>query len=91
MAANPRSLPARETVAAARAKTHFLKLLDKVEKQREPITITKRGRVVAHLIPATEQTDISPFDQIFGRSKGQIKITGDIVSPDWEFWGPEWR
>jgi prevent-host-death family protein len=81
----------RDPVAAAKAKTHFLQLLDEVERDRRPITITKRGRVVAQLIPASEPQPISAFDQVFGSMKGSIKITGDIVSPDWESWGPEWR
>jgi prevent-host-death family protein len=83
--------PSREPIAAAKAKTHFLQLLDQVEENGQPITITKRGRVVAQLIAAPAPPDVSAFDQIYGRSKGQIKFHGDIVSPDWEFWGPEWR
>lgn len=41
-----------QTVGAFEAKTHFSALLDKVEKG-EQITITKHGRVVAKLVPAT--------------------------------------
>jgi prevent-host-death family protein len=82
---------AREPIAAAKAKTHFLQLLDEVARDREPITITKRGKVVAQLVPASEPQIPSKFDQVFGRSKGTIEILGDIVSPDWESWGPEWR
>jgi prevent-host-death family protein len=81
----------REPIAAAKAKTHFLQLLDEVARDREPITITKRGKIVAQLIPASEPQMPSKFDQVFGRSKGTIEILGDIVSPDWESWGPEWR
>ncbi len=84
-------ISARPTIAAANAKTHLLRLLDEVARDRQPITITKRGRVVAQLVPASEPQAVSAFDQMFGRSKGQIKILGDIVSPDWESWGPEWR
>jgi prevent-host-death family protein len=83
--------PTREPIAAAKAKTHFLQLLDQVEESGQPITITKRGRVVAQLIAAPAAPEISAFDQIYGRSKGWMTITGDIVSPDWESWGPEWR
>jgi prevent-host-death family protein len=86
-----KSYSSREPIAAAKAKTHFLQLLDEVERDRQPITITKRGRVVAQLISASDPQPISKFDQIFGRMAGTIKITGDIVSPDWEPWGPEWR
>lgn len=41
-----------QTVGAFEAKTHFSALLDKVEKG-EQIVITKHGRVVAKLVPAT--------------------------------------
>ena len=83
--------PTTEPIAAAKAKTHLLQLLDQVQENGQPITITKRGRVVAQLISASDPRPISKFDQIFGRMAGTIKITGDIVSPDWEPWGPEWR
>ena len=92
----PKAIPsvrsaAREPIAAAKAKTHFLQLLDEVARDREPITITKRGKVVAQLVPASEPQELSKFDQVFGSMKGSVKILGDIVSPDWESWGPEWR
>jgi prevent-host-death family protein len=80
----------REPIAAAKAKTHFLQLLDEVERDRNPITITKRGRVVAQLIPVAA-SKLSALEQMFGRTKGMMTITGDIVSPDHEFWGPKWR
>lgn len=41
-----------QTVGAFEAKTHFSALLDKVEKG-EQIVITKHGRAVAKLVPAT--------------------------------------
>lgn len=41
-----------QTVGAFEAKTHFSALLEKVEKG-EQIVITKHGRVVAKLVPAT--------------------------------------
>ncbi len=41
-----------QTIGAFEAKTHFSALLDKVEKG-EQIVITKHGRVVAKLVPAT--------------------------------------
>ncbi len=81
----------RGPVAAAKAKAHFLQLLNEVEHDGKPIVITRRGKVVAHLIPPPEEKPVSNFDRVFGESRGLIKITGDIVSPDWESWGPEWR
>jgi len=79
----------RAPIAAAKAKTHFLQLLDEVDRDRQPITITKRGRVVAQLIPASEPAPVSAFDQVFGRMAGTMKITGDIVSPDPQNWDCE--
>jgi prevent-host-death family protein len=81
----------REPIPASKAKAHLLQLLDEVQRDGRPIVITKRGRIVAQLIPASEPQPLSAYDQLFGRSRGQIKILGDIVSPDWEAWGPEWR
>jgi prevent-host-death family protein len=81
----------REPVPASKAKAHLLQLLDEVQRDGRPIVITKRGRIVAQLIPASEEKNISAFDEVFGSMKGSGKILGDIVSPDWESWGPEWR
>jgi prevent-host-death family protein len=39
-----------ETIQASEAKTHFLRILDKVERG-ESIIITRRGRPVARLSP----------------------------------------
>jgi prevent-host-death family protein len=81
----------RDPIAASNAKAHLLRLLDEVERDRRPITITKRGRIVAQIIPADPERTVSAFDQMFGRTSGWMKITGDIVSPDHEGWGPDWQ
>ncbi len=81
----------RGPIAAAKAKTHFLQLLDQVEHDRVPITITKRGRVVAQITPVVLETGRSSLEDMIGRLRGSVKITGDIVSPDHDFWGPDWR
>jgi len=80
-----------DPVAASKAKAHFLQLLDQVERNRIPITITKRGRIVAQLVPAAIEHQPSAFESMLGRTKGWMTITGDIVSPDHEGWGPDWR
>lgn len=81
----------RQPVAAAKAKAHFLQLLDEVQRDRKPITITKRGRVVAQIVPAAEPVIGSALEEMFGRTAGMLTIRGDIVSPNWDGWGPEWR
>ena len=70
------------TVAASAAKTHLLELLDQVNTRRKPVTITKRGRPVARLVPIDEPSPVS----IFGCMKGTFKITGDIVGPEPDAW-----
>ncbi len=73
-----------KTMAAAQFKARCLKVMDEVQNTREPVTITKKGKPVAKLVPP----DAPPRD-IFGCLKGVIEIVGDIESPvvpseDWE-------
>jgi prevent-host-death family protein len=73
-----------KTMRAGEFKTRCLNLMDQVQKTREPLVITKRGKPVAKLVPADK-----PGNDIFGCLKGEIKIVGDIESPlvppeDWE-------
>lgn len=73
-----------KTMPAGQFKARCLKIMDQVRSTREPVTITKKGRPVAKLVPA----DTQPED-IFGCLKGEIEIVGDVVSPavpleDWE-------
>ena len=71
-----------ESIPAAKAKTHLLQLLDTVDRDRTSITITKRGRPVAQLIPMLSQ----PHTPLWGCMKGTVKITGDIVGPEPDIW-----
>jgi prevent-host-death family protein len=50
-------------------------VIDTVQKTREAVLITKRGRPVAKLIPAEQ----SPRE-FLGRLEGIVKIVGDIES-----------
>jgi prevent-host-death family protein len=73
-----------KAMRAGEFKARCLKLMDEVQKTREPLVITKRGKPVARLFPANK-----PGNDIFGCLKGVIKIVGDIESPlvpreDWE-------
>ena len=45
------------TIPAAEFKAKCLALLDRVRERGEPITITKRGRVVARLVPAGDEDE----------------------------------
>ena len=65
------------TLGAAKAKAHFLSLLDDVENKREPVLVTRNGRPVAQLVPVALEKE----DPIFGFYKGKIEIVGDITAP----------
>ena len=65
-----------KTIAAGEFKSKCLKLMDNVQRTRKPITITKRGKPVAKLVPVELEND-----EWFGRLKGKMKIVGDIESP----------
>lgn len=68
-------------ISAARFKAECLKLMDLVEKTREPIIITKHGRPVAQLTPVAG----SPRS-LFGYMKGTMRIEGDVTAPVGEAW-----
>jgi prevent-host-death family protein len=68
-------------ISAAEFKAKCLKLMDKVAKTRESITITKRGKPIAKLVPVESETR-----SLFGYMKGTVTILGDIVSPINEKW-----
>jgi prevent-host-death family protein len=63
-------------ISAASFKAECLKLMDQVEKTRQPIIITKHGRPVAQLAPV----EANPRS-LFGYMKNTVKIDGDIVAP----------
>src|SRR5438093_1174282 len=63
-------------IPAAAFKAECLKLMDRVEKTREPIIITKHGRPVAQLAPVPPDPR-----SLFGYMKGTLRIKGDVVSP----------
>jgi prevent-host-death family protein len=73
------------TIAAGKFKTNCLAIMDEVQKKREPVLITKRGKPVAKLVPAKDEGK----DDFFDSMKGKAKIVGDIISPAFEL--DEWE
>ncbi|NUR52946.1 MAG: type II toxin-antitoxin system Phd/YefM family antitoxin [Acidobacteria bacterium] len=63
-------------VAAAAFKARCLALIDQVRERGEPITITKRGRIVARLVPAGDEED-----RPWLRVRGRARWTGDPFAP----------
>ncbi|MCZ8132567.1 MAG: type II toxin-antitoxin system Phd/YefM family antitoxin [Steroidobacteraceae bacterium] len=64
------------TVKASEFKARCLALMDEVARTGEPVLVTKRGRPVAELRPATGHGKRG-----LAAWKGQVRIVGDIVSP----------
>ncbi len=57
-------------------KAKCLAVVDQVDRTGEPVTILKRGRPVARVVPAAS-SDRYPQDSL----AGTVEILGDIVSP----------
>jgi prevent-host-death family protein len=70
-------------VTATELKAKCLALLDQIDQRGDVITVTKRGRVVAVLQPATRKT----YKPLKGAWVGKLEIAGEIVNNDAsEFW-----
>jgi prevent-host-death family protein len=63
-------------VAAAEFKAKCLALIDRVHQRGEPVTITKRGRIVARLVPANDDSE-RPWERV----RGKARWTGDPFAP----------
>ena len=63
-------------VAAGSFKTNCLAIMDEVQSTRETVVITKHGKPVAKLVPATDETD-----DIYNFLAGKGAVAGDVVSP----------
>lgn len=70
-----------QSFSVADAKAHFSEVIAAVEKRRQPITILRRGRAVARLVPMEDQPA-----SLYGAMRGTLTEVGDIVGPT----GGEW-
>ena len=69
-------------IAAGKFKAQCLALMDMVQKSGGEITITKRGKPVAKLVPVTAAEEPAAY----GCMRGSVAILGDIVAPIDENW-----
>lgn len=65
------------TIGAGEFKAKCLGIIDEVNRTGEPVTITKRGKPVARIVPVERPRAIDPV----GSMKGTFEIVGDIISP----------
>jgi prevent-host-death family protein len=63
------------TIPAGEFKAKCLRLMDEANEMNQPITITKRGRVVGQFVPTSSQP--KPFRPLFGRTPG-VKLPSDV-------------
>lgn len=66
-----------KTIPASKAKAELLALLDQVQRTRQVVVITKRGRPVAR---------IAPLEARRGSLASRARLTGDVVAPVDEGW-----
>jgi prevent-host-death family protein len=72
-------------IAISEFKAKCLALLDQVQKTKKSIRITRFGKPIAEVVPASP----APATEWMGSMKDTIEIVGDVVSPanqesDWE-------
>ena len=72
---------AKSSVSIADAKSHFSEVISTVEHRRQPVTILRRGRAVAQIIPMQHQER-----SLYGSMRGTVVEVGAIVGPT----GGEW-
>jgi prevent-host-death family protein len=66
-----------KTIGAAQFKMHCLRIIDEVDRSRESVTITKRGRPVAEVHPIGRKKE----EVAFGSLKSAVYSFQDPFSP----------
>jgi prevent-host-death family protein len=64
-------------IAISKFKARCLSLLDEVSKTKTPLRVTRRGKAIADVVPASDEQ----ARNWIGSLTGSLKIVGDIVSP----------
>jgi prevent-host-death family protein len=67
-----------QTIAISEFKAKCLSLLKAVDKTKAPLRVTKRGKVIAEVVPASPETQHPDW---LGSMSKSMEITGDVVSP----------
>ena len=67
-----------QEIAISEFKAKCLSLLDQVSKTKTPLRVTRRGKAIADVIPASSETEERSW---IGSMSDSVEITGDIVSP----------
>ena len=74
-----------EEIAASKFKVNCLAVVEQVRKTRKPVRITRYGKPVAEIRPASPA---APRTKFVGAMLGTVEILGDIESPAFD--ADEW-
>jgi len=67
-----------QEIAISEFKAKCLSLLEEVSKTKTPLRVTRRGKPLADVIPASPEAEERSW---IGSMSGSIEIVGEIVSP----------
>lgn len=73
-----RKAKAIREISISTFKAKCLGLLEEVDKTRTPLRVTRRGKPIADVFPASSEGNERSW---IGSMSGTIKVLGDIVSP----------
>jgi prevent-host-death family protein len=71
------------TMAAGEFKAKCLGVMAEVNSTGQPVLVTKRGKLLARVLPVEDQTPKESPESIFGCLRHMGVITGDIVSSEY--------
>jgi prevent-host-death family protein len=66
-----------DEVAISEFKAKCLALLDRVQKTKEPILVTRFGKPIAEVVPVSPTSN----REWLGSMAGTAEIVGDVISP----------
>ena len=74
-----------KVVSVSEFKANCLRLIDEMQEDGEPLTLTKRGKVVAEVVPKRDE----PLKPVFGSMKNTVYRFDDPFTPvadmdEWE-------
>jgi prevent-host-death family protein len=67
-----------QEIGISEFKAKCLSLLEEVSKTKIPLRVTRRGKAIADVIPASSEAEERSW---IGSMSGSIDIVGDIVAP----------
>jgi prevent-host-death family protein len=67
-----------QEVAISEFKAKCLSLLEEVSKTKTPLRVTRRGKAIAEVIPASSDAEGREW---LGSMSDSIEIIGDVISP----------